>query len=77
MTDWQHVPHVFIPAPRCPKCESLARLVIKSLPVEDDHSRTRRCVCQVCSLRFVEVIDPDVAIEWQDGVISAVDSEET
>lgn len=74
--DWGRCPIVTIPPPpraACPACGSLQHVITRSMPTENDGSRTRKAICERCSSPFLIVVDPDVASDWQGETYHPVD----
>lgn len=66
---WDDVEFVAIPpAPvaRCPGCGWHQHQTIRTMGGCGDGAVMRRCVCLACSERFVVVVDPTLANDWQD-----------
>ncbi len=59
MTTWNEAPMIFVPIVQCPRCKHQGHITVRSMPVESDGSRAKRCVCRRCSMRFVVVSEPD------------------
>jgi hypothetical protein len=65
---WASAPIVFItpsPPTACPACGCLRHEIVRTMPAEHDGSRTRRCVCRECRAKFLVVVEPDFASDWQ------------
>lgn len=51
------LPMVFVERPRCPRCRSVSLSTERSLPLENDGSRTRRTKCRDCRTNFLVVVE--------------------
>lgn len=54
--DWQSVVEITVPAIKCPHCETLKPITVRSM-ANGDGSRTRQCVCRRCSQPFIAIIE--------------------
>ena len=54
--DDESIPMIFVEAISCPHCHQVKPIIVKTLD-GGDGSKSRRCVCRSCSMRFVVVIE--------------------
>jgi hypothetical protein len=61
MSGWSDCSIVFVVRPVCPSCGHPRYIGIRSMPSEQDGSKTLRAVCKRCSSRFLIVSElPDL-----------------
>ncbi len=55
--DDESIPMIFVTEYHCPSCFATKPLILRTLDGRDG-SRSRRCICRSCSMRWILVIEP-------------------